>query len=206
MQGLEVWAQTNHLQKLTVPYPVVLASASPRRRELLSQVLDRFQIAPADIDESVLPGETAIETGKRLALEKAQAAYALHPSSLVIGADTIVVLADGGLERQLAKPVDRDDAVRMLGELSGRTHTVITGVAIHSPRGICVSHGSSDVTFRQLGLREIEEYVDTGEPMDKAGAYAIQAGGGTFVAHIEGSVSNVIGLPLEILHELLQRF
>lgn len=202
----EALALGNDLPKLTIPYPVVLASASPRRRELLAKILDRFQVAPSDIDEDPIPGQSAIETAERLALEKAQAAFGLHPSSLVIGADTIVVIAEGAAERQLSKPRDRAEACDMLRQLSGRTHTVITGVALISPRGLCVSHDSSAVTFRALSDGEIEEYADTGEPMDKAGAYAVQAGGGTFVTQIEGSVTNVIGLPLEKMHSMLQRF
>lgn len=200
----QVWA--NHLPRLTVPYPVVLASASPRRRELLAQIVEPFQVMPADIDETPLAGEAAVETAQRLALEKAQAVYGFHQSSLVIGADTIVVLKEGDCEQQLAKPCDKAEACDMLQELSGRTHTVITGIAVYAPRGLYISHDSSDVTFRQLSLSEIEDYVETGEPMDKAGAYAVQAGGGTFVSRIDGSVTNVIGLPLEVLHELLQRF
>lgn len=202
----ELSAFTCDLPKVFVPYPVILASASPRRNQLLALILEHFRVEPADIDETPLSGESAIETAKRLAMAKAQAVFSDNPSSLVIGADTIVVLRDGDSEHQLAKPEGRTEACEMLQRLSGKTHTVVTGVAVCSPRGVCVCHECSAVTFRALQRHEIEDYVETGEPMDKAGAYAIQAGGGTFVSNIEGSVSNVIGLPLETLHEMLQRF
>ena len=177
---------------------VVLASASPRRRELLASVGLAFEARAADVDESVRPGESPEEHVLRLAAEKAKAVG--EPGDLVLGADTIVVL-DGEI---LGKPRDRDDARRMLGRLQGREHRVLTGVALRevaSERSV-TAVAESSVRLLALGAEEIAWYVDTGEPSDKAGAYALQGIGGLFVHSIRGSSSNVIGLPLAVVYQL----
>ena len=158
-----------------------------------------FRVQAADIDESHLPGETPVEYVRRLAREKAEAV----PGELVLGADTVVVV-DGQI---LGKPVDTGDAVRMLRLLSGRKHEVITGVCLlcmNVPgREAVVDHEVTNVVFAALTAAEIDEYVATGEPMDKAGAYAIQGLASRFVLRIEGSYSNVVGLPVATVYKYL---
>lgn len=180
----------------------VLASASPRRIELLRQIVPEFEVVAADIDESVLPGESPWETAERLALEKAVRVAGIRPEEVVIAGDTVVAI---GQERylQLAKPADAGEARFMLRELSGREHLVITGIAVVGPFGSQTATETTRVTFRAIARSEIEAYVATGEPMDKAGAYAIQGGAESFVERVEGSMSNVVGLPLEALSDLL---
>ncbi len=184
-------------------FDIVLASASPRRRELLQQIGVRCQVMPVDIDESSLANETPTDYVSRLAREKAEAASNLigndHPP--VLGADTIVEL-QGEL---LGKPADSAQAVEMLTRLSGTTHQVHTAVAV-------VCHGathqrlhSSRVSFAALTEAQIRAYVDTGEPLDKAGAYGIQGAAAAFIRHLEGSFSSVMGLPLFETAELLSQ-
>lgn len=185
-------------------YPVVLASASPRRQELLKQLFSEFEVIPADLDEEALTVKDPWETAKRLALAKAKAVAAQKPNALVIGSDTVVALPSFESTIQLAKPSDARNAVRMLTALSGKSHWVITGVALVSPDFEVVESDETSVTFRDLELPEIEEYVATGEPVDKAGAYAIQGGAAGFVANTTGSLSNVIGLPLEQVQRMLK--
>ena len=180
-------------------FPIVLASASPRRKELLARLVPEFEIVVSDVDEEALTVADPFLTAERLAEAKACAVALLRPDALVIGADTVVSL--NGL--QFAKPRDAEDARRMLRALSGGTHDVITGVSLVSPEGTTTFHDRTEVTFRPLTSEEIDAYVATGEPMDKAGAYAIQGGARGFVAERKGSESNVIGLPLEALGELL---
>jgi septum formation protein len=187
-----------------VPFPVVLASASPRRHELLKRLIPNFEIAPANIDEDSETEADPYATAEKLAILKAKAVAQDHPHALVIGADTVVALPTESGVVQLAKPADASDACRMLALLSGQTHLVITGIALVWPGGTASSHETSRVTFRGLDASEIAAYVATGEPMDKAGAYAVQAGGGTFIERIEGSRSNVIGLPMPALARLIQ--
>lgn len=179
---------------------VVLASGSPRRRELLTRLVPEFEVLVADVDEDALTLPDPFETAERLAEEKAKAVAALRPDALVIGGDTVVAL-DGV---QFAKPRDAADARRMLRALSGQTHVVATGVSLVSAKSVQTFHDRTYVTFRELSDEEIAEYVATGEPMDKAGAYAIQGGAAGFVVRREGSESNVIGLPLEALTEALK--
>ena len=179
--------------------PVVLASGSPRRRELLARLLPLFEVVVSDVDEDALTLPDPIATAERLAEAKARAVSLLRLEALVIGADTVVAL-DG---EQFAKPSDADDARRMLRALSGRTHTVATGVSLVSAEGVRTFHDRTLVTFRELDDGEIAAYVLTGEPMDKAGAYAIQGGAAAFVRRREGSETNVIGLPLERLERAL---
>ncbi|MBU2547331.1 MAG: septum formation inhibitor Maf [Proteobacteria bacterium] len=180
---------------------LILASASPRRRELLAWAGVDFEIRPVEIDESVRPGESPEAHVRRLAETKAEQASELSPNLWVLAADTVVVLGD----RILGKPADRNDAARMLAALSGRTHRVLTGYClIHRDRDEkYLDHIRTDVEFRALGREEIEAYLDSGEVWDKAGAYAIQGRGGSLVRFIQGSYTNVIGLPLaEVLDRL----
>jgi septum formation protein len=179
---------------------LTLASASPRRRELLSQLGIALQVRPADTDESVRDGEGAREYVLRVAREKARAVS----GAIVLGADTAVVLRG----EVLGKPRDGADAARMLRALSGTSHEVLTGVVVRrgdaAPAELEVV-ASTAVRFARLGEAEIAWYVATGEPLDKAGAYAIQGAGGAFVLGVEGSVSNVVGLPLAETADLLRR-
>jgi septum formation protein len=158
----------------------------------------RFEIIPTDVDESDLDGEPR-QVVRRLALEKAAAVFEKRPRAWVIGADTVVTL--GG--RNLGKPADRREAVRMLKRLSGREHTVHTGVALVGPGFRRARTVATRVRFRRLAAAEVRAYVATGEPMDKAGAYALQGQGAVLVAAIIGDWSNVIGLPLAALRRLL---
>ena len=178
---------------------IILASQSPRRRELLALVGIQHEVRPADIDESYRPHETPPPHAERLAREKAQRLTVLYPDAVVIGADTIVVI-DGEV---LGKPVDASDACRMLARLSGRTHTEHTAVAV--ARGDVMASGveSVEVTFRALSVEQIASYVATGEPMDKAGAYGIQGYGATIVERIHGDYFAVMGLALGRLVDLL---
>jgi septum formation protein len=180
---------------------VILASQSPRRRELLTLVGILHTVRPADIDESLLPGERPVPHAERLARAKAHTLAARHPEAVVIAADTIVVL-DGEI---LGKPRDADDAEATLGRLSGRTHRVFTAIAVARDGRTESAVEAVDVTFRSLTHREIAEYVRTGEPMDKAGAYGIQGYGATIVERIEGDYFSVMGLGLRRLTELLAR-
>ena len=185
--------------------PLVLASASPRRRALLRGVGLDFEVRPADLDESPLPGERPADTLSRLAREKALAVARklAAPPRLVLGADTGVVLGD----TLFGKPRDRDDAVHLLSQLVGRTHEVITAVAVAEGAGerVWECRVTSRVTLREASRDEIAAYVAGGEPMDKAGAYAFQGEGRRFVRDVRGSMSNVIGLPMEETLALLAR-
>ena len=186
---------------------MILASASPRRRDLLSEAGFKLTIAPADVDETPLPDESPIELVRRLATNKAYAAYKtlqeLPEGEVVLGADTIVWTP----QKALGKPLDAADARRMLSELSGATHHVSTGVCLIAATSSGVVTRSfvetTDVSFRKLSEAEIDAYVKTGEPLDKAGAYGIQGGAGAFVDHICGDYNNVVGLPVErVVREL----
>lgn len=187
--------------------PLVLGSGSPRRRELLTSVGIAFEVLPADIDEQARPGEKPPALAARLAREKAHAvARRLGPTPprWVLGADTIVVV-DGDV---LGKPVDDEDAVRLLGRLLGRTHRVLTGVALVESAGFATSGVvvESHVRMRNADLDEIHRYIATGESFDKAGGYAAQGEGRRFIEAIDGSESNVIGLPLDETLALLREF
>jgi len=183
---------------------LVLVSASPRRSDLLRQAGLEFSVWPAEIDETPLPKEAPGDTAERLACAKARALPPARRPTLAIAADTVVVV--GGTI--LGKPRDPEDARRMLGLLSGRTHEVITAVALRAlPEETVVSDRCvSRVTFVPMTARDIDWYAATGEGMDKAGAYALQGIGAFFVASIEGSYTNVIGLPLERLLPHLRRY
>jgi septum formation protein len=183
---------------------IYLASASPRRQDLLSQIGVTFTLLHTGVDEAQLPGESADEYVRRLALEKARAGRALlagRAGSPVLGADTAVV-ADG---RILGKPRDRDDGIDMLQALSGRSHLVFSAVALAAGRE-AVRVSTSAVTFRTLTRAQCVAYWDTGEPLDKAGGYAIQGRAAMFVSRLEGSFSGVMGLPVYETAELLQEF
>jgi septum formation protein len=179
---------------------IILASASPRRRELLKLVGIEHEVKPADIDESLRKGENPHDYAVRLAREKAELVNdGADPDQAVIGADTTVVI-DGEV---LGKPGDTHEAEAMLGKLSGRTHTVITAVAVCRSGETWSSVEEVQVTFRKLSNAEIKAYIATGEPMDKAGAYGIQGFGATIVDRIEGDYFAVMGLPLARLVRLL---
>lgn len=182
-----------------------LASGSPRRRELLTQIAVPFLTQIAPIDENALPGESPIAYVERLARAKAQAglaALADTGDAVVLGADTAVVL-DG---RILGKPADAAEARATLMALSGRTHQVLTAVALASSARVAVRVVSSQVSFRPLRVEEIEAYWASGEPQDKAGSYAIQGLAAVFVSQLQGSYSAVVGLPLCETAELLEEF
>lgn len=205
---------------------LVLASASPRRQELLRNAGIPFTVQPADVDETPLPRESARACAERLAREKAVTVWKSRPRDLVLGADTVVVIA----EKILGKPVDAEDAARMLRMLAGKEHQVITGVCLVSQAardqdsGISesrsqVSHGKMGtencevrtasettlVTMSELSDEDIREYVATGEPMDKAGAYAIQGMASRWIPRIEGDYSNVVGLPVARVYRMLRQ-
>ncbi len=201
---------------------LVLASASPRRQELLRNAGISFAVQPADIDETPLAGEPPRECAERLAREKALAVWRTRPHDSVLGADTIVVVD----ETILGKPVDADDAIRMLRLLSGRVHRVITGVCLVGAvasgewplaiqrkgsyeilrtenRELRTASEITLVTVSKLSDDEISDYVATGEPMDKAGAYAIQGIASRWIPCIEGDYSNVVGLPIALVYRML---
>lgn len=187
-----------------LPYPVVLASASPRRQMLLQELVPSFTVDPADVNEDALTLPDAWQTAQRLAREKALVVAERHPEALVIAGDTVVAVEEGDHTVQLAKPTDPSDACRMLATLSGRAHLVITGVALRWPKGLDVFTEAATVTFRRLTTEEITAYVATGEPMDKAGAYGLQGGAKEFVESIRGEWSTVVGLPTARLAEALR--
>lgn len=180
----------------TAPGPLVyLASASPRRRELLTQLGLRWALVPAVVDETRQAGEAPADYVRRLALGKARAARGRVPAAAVapvVAADTTVVVD----EEVLGKPTDEADAVRMLRLLSGRAHQVLTAVAVASARGESVALSASEVSFRAIATAEAAAYWRSGEPADKAGGYAIQGRGAIFVRELRGSYSGVVGLPL----------
>lgn len=182
---------------------LILASASPRRQALLSQFHIPFDVVTPDFDESEIDASSPAELARALAHGKARSVSVQFPKSIVIGADTIVVLGD----EPLGKPRDEADARRMLRALSGQTHKVITGVAVQKGDGqAVVDHEETAVTFAKLDDDLIERYIRTGEPFDKAGAYAVQGLGSVLISRIEGCYFNVVGLPLRRLAVMLGRF
>ena len=190
------------MHNVDVKPPLILASSSPRRRELLNQIGMAYQAIVADIDESVRPGEDAGDYVCRMAREKALEVQRRDGVTVsVLGADTAVVVNG----RILGKPVDREDAFRMLEGLSGRTHEVWSAVALVSPGGgLRERLNITRVTFSELDRAWIGRYCDSGEPMDKAGAYGVQGTAALKISHIEGSYSGVMGLPLHETAEILQ--
>jgi septum formation protein len=179
---------------------VVLASSSPRRRELLNLIGIDHEVRPANLDESMRPREAPRRHAERLARDKASAVAMRDPDLITIAADTIVVIN----RKVLGKPVDREDAARMLAMLNGREHTVITAVAVSRGKKLRSAIEEVKVKFRRLREEEIEAYIATGEPMDKAGAYGIQGFGATIVERVEGDYFAVMGLPLVRLISLMR--
>ena len=190
---------------------LVLASASPRRQELLRNAGVRFVVQPTNIPEVPQPGEAPRAFAERMAREKALTVFRRRPNDFVLGADTIVIV-DGEI---LGKPRDSADAVRMLRVLSGRTHQVLTGVCLVSPRPRTedwrqeagfedIRSETTLVTMDPLGDDDIHSYVSTGEPTDKAGAYAIQGRASRWVSRIEGDYFNVVGLPVSLVYKMLR--
>lgn len=184
-------------QKLIVSMQLILASNSPRRRELLSKLNVNFEVIPSVGDE-VSTARLPVDVAKELANRKALEVFKAHPDAVVIGCDTVVEL--GG--QLLGKPKDEADAKRMLTELSGKTHQVHTGVCIVHKMGVWLFADTTQVTFSTLTQKQIDDYVATGSPLDKAGAYGIQDSG--FVCDVVGSYDNVVGFPTERIAEILQ--
>ena len=191
------------------PVKLILASGSPRRKELLEQIGVLFQVHSADIDESVLPGESPQSYVARLSEEKALAVLQHYPDKVVLAADTSVVVED----QILGKPADTQDAIDTLKMLAGQNHQVLTGVSLVSNAGSELGQQkletivtTTQVYFLPLSEQDIQGYVATGEPMDKAGSYGIQGKAAIFVDRIEGSYSNVVGLPLAQTGMLLKQF
>ncbi len=182
--------------------PIILASNSPRRKKLLKQLNLNFEILKTEIDETPGKGEKPLNLVKRLAKEKLEKAKELTGKGIVITADTIVVLNG----KVINKPADEKDAEKILKRLSGKTHTVYTGFAVYNPRSgrTIIDYEKTFVTFRKMTTREIRDYIATGSPMDKAGAYGIQDDfGAVFVKKINGCYYNVVGLPLMKLYQNL---
>ncbi len=179
---------------------LVLASQSPRRAELLRSAGIEFEVRPVILDETPLPDEDPEAHVKRLAQQKAKSAVA-REDQIVLGADTVVVI-DGEI---LGKPANGADADRMLRLLSGRKHEVLTGVCLKTGARVVTDWATTRVWFLQLSDDEIEEYVKSGEPLDKAGAYAIQGLASKFIERIDGSYSNVVGLPISLVYTCLKR-
>lgn len=171
---------------------IILASGSPRRKELLTLAGVNFRVIPSGADENINKDLSPAETVESLAVLKASDVYSLHPGCAVIGSDTVVASCG----KILGKPADEDDAFNMLSALSGKTHSVFTGVCIKTPEKTVVFSEETQVTFYPLTPDEIREYIATGEPMDKAGAYGIQGRGCTLVEKIDGDYFNVVGLPI----------
>ena len=184
--------------------PLILASASPRRQQFLADLGLNFTIQAADIDETPLDGEMPDTFAQRMAQEKAEVIVRQHPASWVIGADTVVTI-NGTI---LGKPTDEAHALETLRSLQGRKHQVITGVALCCAQENCLESLSktTEVTFAVFNDAILSAYVQTGEPLDKAGAYGIQGKGGFLVRSVAGSCSNVIGLPVNICISLLLRY
>lgn len=180
---------------------LILASQSPRRQELLRLITPDFTVCPADVDEGLIEGAPLCNEVARLAAAKAEVIYRNHPQAAVIGSDTLVV-GDG---QALGKPKDERDAKRMLTCLSGRTHEVMTGLALYVPgKAVCIDTVITKVCFAAIDESEIYAYIQTGEPMDKAGAYGIQGLGARLIAGISGDYYSVMGLPVRRLYERMR--
>lgn len=187
---------------MTVERPIILASGSPRRQQLLEMLRIPFRVIAPDVDEHVRPAERPDHYVTRLSRAKAAAVAARAPGELILAADTTVVL-DGEI---FGKPESPADAVAMLTRLQGRTHEVLTGVAVMRNGDVAQALDVSRVTFRPMDRSELESYVATGEPLDKAGAYAIQGLGALLIARVDGDVYGVMGLPVGLAVDLLARF
>ncbi len=180
---------------------LILASQSPRRLELLRQITDQFEVVPSSVEEKLDYGLRPEENARLLARAKAEDVAKNYPGCWVIGADTLVALH----QEILCKPVDVADAQRMLSRLSGKEHRVMTGVCVVGPKKTLDKAVTSSVRFKSLTPEEISSYIETGEPMDKAGAYAIQGKGSFMIRGYSGSHSNIIGLPMDELKMLLKK-
>jgi len=178
----------------------ILASQSPRRRELLHLLDIKFKVVPSDVEEIIKEGLSFPEVVMDLATQKAQAIASEYPEATILGFDTLVILDD----EALGKPINRDDAFDMLKRLNGRTHTVITGCALVCCEEVVTLYDEADVTFVSMTDDEINEYLDTGEPFDKAGAYGIQGYGGRYISRVEGDFYSVMGVPLRKLYQLIR--
>lgn len=186
---------------MKAPPPLILASASPRRADLLRQLGLEPQVAPAHVNEAYLPGESPREHVERLAREKVEKVAAGHPDALVVGGDTVVV--DG--DRIMGKPRSSEEAVAMLLSLAGREHQVLSGIALAGSGPTVSAVGTASVRFRAFGREAAEAYVASGEPMDKAGAYGIQGLGAALVEAVDGDYYTVVGFPIHRFLELLER-
>jgi septum formation protein len=195
--GSKVKSAIIHLMK-----QIILASKSPRRKQILEQVGLDFTVEVSDFDETQIKFKTPQEMVKKLSLEKAKIIAKKNPNAIIIGADTDVVLNN----EILGKPKSKQDAVRILKLLSGKAHEVITGFTVISGNKVVTKHVTSKVKFKKLTDAEIKAYVKTGEPMDKAGGYGIQEKGGLFIEDIQGDYSNIVGLPIFAVSEVLKQF
>ena len=180
--------------------PIILASASPRRQELLKNAGIAFEVWPANIPEVPRAGEAPVTFAERMAQEKARGVSASLPDRVILAADTVVAVDN----EILGKPANAEDAACMLRLLSGRTHAVTTGVCLIREGFEDVSSRTTSVEFSRMTEAEIRDYVSTGEPMDKAGAYAIQGGASRWVTNVRGDYSNVVGLPVELVLRMLK--
>lgn len=184
---------------------LVLASSSPRRAEILKAIRWPFEVVAANIDESRFPSEAAVSYVRRLAQTKAETVAKRLPSGLVLGADTVVLVN----KEILGQPSDSDDARRMLKLLSGRWHEVLTAVALARAGAgadqIMLDHETTRVRFAEMSVAEIDWYVATGEPMDKAGAYAVQGSAALFIEEIQGDYFNIVGLPVRLVYKLVRK-
>ena len=193
-----------NIKNLMMEYDVILASASPRRKELMQLICPSFRVIPADCGEAVPEALSACDVPGFLSFQKCKCIADVYQKAVVIGCDTVVTTADGEI---LGKPKDKEDAARMLRLLSGRMHTVDTGVSISYKGHTDTFTETTKVWFKDLTDEEIEDYINTGEPMDKAGAYGIQGEGTLLVDKIEGDFFNVVGLPVSklaiMLHDML---
>lgn len=181
---------------------IILASSSPRRKELMKLITEDFEIIPSNEEEIIPENTPAVRVSEYLAKIKARSVSSIYPEKIVIGADTTVILD----EKVLGKPKDEKDAFLMLKNLSGKTHLVTTGVCVKDSKREISFTEVSKVTFRTLSDNEISEYIKTKEPMDKAGAYAIQGKGKAFVNDVEGDFDNIVGLPVKRLKGVLLEF
>ena len=181
-------------------HKIILASASPRRKELLKKIVGSFRIIKSNVDESAIKAASPVSFAKKAAVLKAEAVAAKHPGSIIIGADTIVLLG----QKILGKPRNKKDAIAMLKSLAGKTHQVITGIAVIFPGGKTVSSAAvTRIRMNKVSDREILAYVNSGRPLDKAGAYGIQEIEGIFIDKVTGDYDNVVGLPVRLLRKIL---
>ena len=181
---------------------IILASQSPRRKELLGQLVPSFEVVPADIDETINEKDTPKEYVDKMASSKSEVVAASYPTDLVIASDTIVAIDD----EILGKPTSREDAFLMLKKMSGRKHMVYTTVVLQQGKKIRKETVPAEVTFFTLTDEEINQYLDTGEHKDKAGAYGIQGAASVFVKKVNGDYYSIVGFPVGVVHQMLKEF